>query len=492
MRFAALSVDENQERLHTSVNSLAVRHPELSAATLLAPWQRNALIALMTMALLGALASSVATGLVFMTLATALYASAIINRIVLFGRSMRPGQVEVVSDAEARSIPDEDLPVYTILVPAYREPEVIVALLNHLDELEYPRDRLDVKILLEADDAPTIDAVVAASEDVGDHVSVVLVPVLEPRTKPKALNFGLSLARGDFVTIYDAEDHPEPLQLRRAVVALRRLGDDVACLQAKLFYDNIYQNLITRWFSLEYYMWFSLLLPGLVATGAPLPLGGTSNHFRRRALEAVGAWDPYNVTEDADLGVRLHRNHYSVRILDSVTLEEANSDFVNWVKQRSRWYKGYLQTLLIHLRQPRRLRQDIGRVGVLQFVLFVGATPFLAFINPVFWTMTIVWFVGHPHFVKAIFPAPVFYISFACWTVGNFAVTYLTIVTARLERRWDLLGAALLVPLYWVMMSVAAAKAVLQLVFIPSFWEKTVHGLRRETYPAPSESASIL
>ncbi|HEV2360104.1 MAG TPA: glycosyltransferase family 2 protein, partial [Acidimicrobiales bacterium] len=291
------------------------------------------------------------------------------------------------------------------------------------------------------------------------------------------LNYGLTLARGDIVTIYDAEDEPEPLQLRRAAVALSRLPPDVACLQAKLSFGNPLQNLITKWFTIEYAMWFSYFLPGLVSVNTPVPLGGTSNHFRRWALELMGAWDPYNVTEDADLGMRMRREGYGVRLLESTTYEEANSDFVNWIKQRSRWYKGYLQTLLVMLRHPGELAKEVGWSKAVETSLFVGGTPLLALLNPIFWVLTIVWFVAHPSFIQHIYPPPVYYVSLFCWSFGNFLMAYITIVSARVLRGGDLLLAALLVPVYWVMMSLAAMKAALQLVLAPTFWEKTVHGL---------------
>ena len=213
------------------------------------------------------------------------------------------------------------------------------------------------------------------------------------------------------MAIYDAEDEPEPLQLRRAAVAMSRLDPDVACIQAKLTYHNPMQNMITKWFTIEYSLWFSFFLPGLASMHAPIPLGGTSNHFRRSALQALGAWDPYNVTEDADLGIRMFREGYSVRVLESNTYEEANSDFVNWMKQRSRWLKGYLQTYAVHLREPRELRQELGWKGLMHFTMFVGGTPILAIINPIFWLMTILWFVAHPAFIQEIFPAPVYYLG---------------------------------------------------------------------------------
>jgi cellulose synthase/poly-beta-1,6-N-acetylglucosamine synthase-like glycosyltransferase len=237
------------------------------------------------------------------------------------------------------------------------------------------------------------------------------------------------------------------------------------------------QNIITRWFTLEYDMWFTLLLPGLVSINAPLPLGGTSNHFRRDALQSLGAWDPFNVTEDADLGVRLARAGYRCGVLESATLEEANSDFVNWVKQRSRWYKGYLQTALIHLRNPRLVLKQLGFGGFTQLILFMLGTPLLAILNPIFWTLTVLWFLGSPHFIKDLFPAALYYPAVASWVFGNLIVLYMTILTCRITRRYQLILAALLIPVYWVMMSVAAVKALWQLIAAPALWEKTVHGL---------------
>ena len=250
-------------------------------------------------------------------LAVALYAAATAHRLLLIRRAVADDPTMVVTDEDARALRAEDLPVYTVLVPAYHEPEVVPRLISGLGALEYPADRLQVLLLLEEDDAATIAA--AADACAGTRVRIVLVPPSQPRTKPKACNYGLTQARGEFVTIYDAEDRPEPLQLRRAVAAFRRGGADLACLQARLSYHNAEQNLLTRWFTLEYDVWFRWLLPGLMATRAPIPLGGTSNHIRRHVLVGMGAWDAWNVTEDADLGIRLARHGWRTAMLGSTT-----------------------------------------------------------------------------------------------------------------------------------------------------------------------------
>lgn len=461
--------------LARSVDGLTQWRPDLSAHMTLSMGQRGTLIAVGVMLAAALIVSPRATVIGFNGLLVVIYASAVVYRVLLFRASLRGGALTRIPDDEALALPDHDLPPYTVLVPVYKEPEVVGQLLRALDALNYPRDQLDVRLLVEADDGATIAAAQAARP--GPHVTVVAIPPAEPRTKPKALNYGLSGARGELVTIYDAEDLPEPLQLRRAVAALHHLGPDFACVQARLDYYNPRQNLLTRWFTIEYGAWFAHLLPGLVHLGAPVPLGGTSNHFRRDALDAVGGWDPRNVTEDADLGIRLDRFGYRVGVLDSTTLEEANSDAVNWVKQRSRWYKGYLLTWLVHMRNPLRSYRELGWRGFVGLNLFVAGTPLLAMLNPVTWLLSILWLVAQPVFVEALFPGPAYYLAMACLVLGNLACLYLNVLSARLNDTPELVPAALLMPAYWVLMSLAAAKAWLQLVSSPSFWEKTTHGL---------------
>ena len=451
---------------------------ELSASPTLTRGQRSRLL-LVGLAILAALVVAlVPTLTILIGAATVAYLAAFFYRVRIFRQSFGADNTLTVSDEEARAIPNAELPVYTLLIPAYREPGMIEDLLAALDRLEYPRRLLDVKLLLEVDDPETLAAVRAAKRR--RHIEIIRVPDGPPKTKPKACNVGLMRARGAFVTIYDAEDRPDPRQRRRVVAAFRTVPGRVVCLQAKLSYYNADQNLLTRWFTAEYALWFGQLLPGLIHDGAPVPLGGTSNHFRRDALMGLGGWDAFNVTEDADLGIRLHRVGLRTLVLESTTYEEANSDFVNWVKQRSRWYKGYLQTWLVHMRHPRRLWAELGPSGFLSFNLFVGGTPFLALANPIFWGLTAIWFTAHPAFVANLFPAPLYYAGMFCLAFGNAAFLYGTIVSAHLTGRQSLVYAALLSPLYWGMMSIAAIKALVQLVSIPSFWEKTTHGLDRQ------------
>jgi cellulose synthase/poly-beta-1,6-N-acetylglucosamine synthase-like glycosyltransferase len=461
--------------LDQSINGLRRRFPELSAAQILSRGQARTALALGALVLTLLIWNPRFTVRAALLLATLVYLVALGYRCYLADAALRRPSLLSVSDAQARAIPDEALPVYTVLIPAYHEREVIGRTLKAMAQLEYPQHLLDVKLLLEEDDRETIAAAVAAVRN--PNVEIVRIPAVGPRTKPKACNYGLLSARGEFVTIFDAEDRPEPLQLRRAVAAFWRSGSSVACLQAKLSYHNPNQNLITRWFTVEYLTWFSVLLPAQASMGGPVPLGGTSMHIRRRVLDEAGAWDPYNVTEDADLGVRLLRMGYRTVVLDSTTHEEANSDFVNWVKQRSRWYKGYLQTWLVHMRHPLRLRSEIGLRPLLTFSLLIVGTPIIALINPAFWLLTFTWFAVRPHFINAMFEGWIYYPSLFCLVVGNTAVLYLSLLAIRMTGNSRLVPAVALMPIYWLMMSVAAVKAIFQLLTAPSFWEKTAHGL---------------
>jgi glycosyltransferase XagB len=470
----AVTDAERAEALNRAIEGLRTDDPTYSASVALMGWQRPAFAALVAAVIGCAIWQSRGTGIALVAVCTLGYLLTLFDRVLIFRRGLASRPI-TIADEVARAIPDDQLPPYTILVPAYNEPEVVGNLISAVAALEYPIDRLQVLLLLEADDAATIAAARAVTGS--DAITIVLVPAAEPRTKPKACNYGLQFASGDVVTIYDAEDRPEPLQLRRVVAALRELPDNVACVQAKLAYHNQRQNLLTAWFTAEYALWFGYMLPGLMASNSPIPLGGTSNHLRREVLRRIGAWDPFNVTEDADLGLRLAGHGYRTAVIDSVTLEEANSDLVNWIRQRSRWYKGYLQTWLVHMRRPVRLLRSLGFRGFLRYNLVWAGTPIIALLNLLFWFITVLWFLGHPDAVGAVFPWYTYFPALIAMVLGNFAVIYMNLVALREDDRADLIFTALTVPLYWVLMSAAAAKGVYQLIRQASYWEKTFHGL---------------
>lgn len=417
----------------------------------------------------------------FLTLiAAALYLVSTIDRNLLMLKGIRSSAMVSVSDADALAVPDADLPVYTVLLPVYQEPEIVQNLLDGVGNLNYPHDKLEVLLLVEDDDIATQAALHLLPIK---GIRVVLVPHSLPKTKPKACNYGMSRPglRGEMVTIYDAEDIPDPLQLRRAVVAFRRLPDDVGCLQARLGYFNESQNLLTRWFSMEYDQWFGAVLPAVEQARCVVPLGGTSNHMLTRVWHEIGGWDEHNVTEDADLGVRLARNGYRTVILDSITLEEANADLINWIRQRSRWYKGYLQTMIVHLRRPGQLRKEIGLLPVLRLVNMTGAIPLANAANLLLWSTMAIWLVGRPHAISLMFPPVTYYLCLVLFLLAAPMSLFVGVVAVVALGKPQLWWAALLAPGYWVLQSIAAFKAVYQLFFRPFYWEKTVHGLTGPT-----------
>ncbi len=462
-------------RLTQSVFGLHRQTPEMSAMQTLSLAQKLGLAGGALLVAVAVALNPIGTLIVLNAAGTCAYLVVLVYNVLIFDRLLKRPPVVSITDAEARAIPDAALPTYTVMVAAYREATVIGRAIHNLEALDYPKDKLQILILLEEDDDETYEAALASRP--GPGVEIVRVPYAKPRTKPKACNYGLTLSAGELVTIYDAEDRPEPLQLRRAAAAFQQLPPSIICLQARLQYHNVDQNILTRWFAAEYVTWFAGMLPALVALNAPIPLGGTSMHVKRGPLEAVGAWDPHNVTEDADLGMRLHRLGYRTMVLDSYTYEEANSDFINWVKQRSRWYKGYLQTWLVHMRHPVRLWRELGAAGFIGFNVLVGATPVLALLNPLFWLLALLWFAGHIDLIQAIFPAWLYYPAMISLILGNFVALYRTILMVRTGGYPSLILAVTLSPFYWVMMSIAALRAFLQLAINPSHWEKTTHGL---------------
>jgi glycosyltransferase XagB len=466
---------QEADDLRWSIFGLREIEPQGSATPTLIPAQKVILAVVLAIVVAAFVIAPLRALSLTMVVASAFYICFMIDRVFLFIRGTKGQSIMTISDEEARQVPDEELPIYTVLVPCYQETEIADRLVRGLGALEYPKSRLDVKLLLEADDDQTINAFLAT--EAASIAEVVLVPASEPRTKPKACNYGLLSARGEFVTIYDAEDIPDPLQLRRAVVAFERSPDDVACLQAKLAYHNDRQNMLTKWFTSEYDQWFGSFLVGLASTNSPIPLGGTSNHIRRDVLLEFGGWDAFNVTEDADLGFRLVRHGWRTGILDSTTLEEANSDPVNWVRQRSRWYKGYLQTYLVHVRSPLKLLRSVGWRAFLRMFEVTAGTPIAALLNVFFWGLTAAWVVGAPNLIRQIFPAYSFYPAAISLVLGNTAMVYLGLIAARQAQKPHLMVACVLVPIYWVLMSVAACKGMFQLIVSPSYWEKTVHGL---------------
>jgi len=459
--------------------ALYKRNPALSAKTTISCPQRICAWAAFLLVVLGLefrphLALIILSGAI-----SALYVALFLFRafLTIIGSGRR---VDIsVSKAEIDRLTDAELPVFTVLVPMYHEAEVLPILVASIRKLDYPLSKLDIKLVLESGDHETIEAAKALRAE--ENFEIIRVPDSQPKTKPKACNYALRFARGDYTVVFDAEDIPEPDQLKKVVALFRTSPANVACVQARLNYFNRDDNFLTRMFTLEYSHWFDYLLPGLHLLNIPIPLGGTSNHFRTDILVELGAWDPYNVTEDADLGVRLTQAGYRVAVVNSTTFEEANGVLKSWINQRSRWIKGYMQTWLVHMRHPVQLYRRLGFVGFMGFQMFVGFPPFTALINPFLWLSCAAASLIGPAKIAALFPAPVLAMALFDLLIGNAMYVYFNIVAASKRRWYHLVPWGLLAPAYWLLHSVAACKALSQLITNPHYWEKTQHGTSAQT-----------
>ena len=373
-------------------------------------------------------------------------------------------------------MPEAALPSYTVLVALYKEASSVAPLVAAIEALDYPPEKLDIIFAVEANDLETRAAI--ARLGAKPRLQTIIAPVYGPQTKPKALNFALPFVRGTLLAVFDAEDRPEPGQLRAAVDALR--VDDIACAQASLCIDNPGDHWLAATFSAEYAGQFDLFMQGLSRLGTPLPLGGSSNHFRTAALRRAGGWDAYNVTEDADLGIRLARFGYHTAMFASTTYEEAPTRFGVWLRQRSRWMKGWMQTWLVHMRSPWRLKREAGWRGLFTLNLIVGGNVLTALAHP--------FLLGGIAIDLAIRLAG---LPSGFWS-GRFAAAHITAIVmgyafggfigfAGLARRGLLRFSPvlLLAPIYWVCLSIAAWRALWQLIVEPHRWEKTEHGLAR-------------
>lgn len=472
----------SRRRLRDTVHRLFDTAPEFSAR--LTFWGRQGFYAgagtCLTLVTI-AFAPFVAVLALHLVLTAIFFAALAIRFTALFGGDARKA-------APLAPPPALPCPVYSVFVALYREGAVAAQLVAMLDKLDWPHSRLDIKLICEADDAETLN--VLRSLHLGAHYEIVEVPPGLPRTKPKALSYALWAARGEYLVIYDAEDRPHPRQLKEAWARFHSAPADLACLQAPLVISNARRSWISAMFSLEYAGLFRRILPLLAVNRLPMPLGGTSNHFRTDVLRRCGGWDPHNVTEDADLGLRLFRQGYACGTLNLPTLEDAPEDACTWLGQRTRWFKGWLQTWLVHMRQPTRLMREIGILPFLVFQVLIGgmllsslAHPLLiAYVAHVAWTMA-----SDGPFMTSTVKLCLFTID-----IVNIFCSYAVFITLGLApmkmaerkavgRRWPLVAG------YWMMMSLAAWRAVAELHNKPFFWNKTEH--RPATHDGTSAGA---
>ncbi len=431
--------------------------------------------------------------MIILALITLFYLTDTLFTCFLSLRGLRASTGEQISDALIQKLADANWPHYTILCPLYREAGVAAQLVQALQRLDYPVEKLQILLLTHDDDVETQQ--ILQRLNLPPYFYNLIIPKGGPRTKPRACNYGLLYATGEYVVIYDAEDIPESLQLKKAVLTFLNHGPDVACVQAKLSIYNASQNLMSRWFASDFLLWFDLRLPGLQSLGLPLPLSGTSNHLRLSVLREVGAWDAFNVAEDCDLGLRLARYKYRTIIVDSFTYEEANSRLRSWLYQRSRWIKGYLQTYFVNMRRPWQYLQPQLWPQFLSLQFNVGAKTAIMLVNPIMWLLFWIYILFHTQvevMYHVLFPVPVLYVGTLSLILGNFLSIYSSMLCCLRRQRYDMIKWALIAPLYWLFMSVAAYIALFELIFTPHYWHKTSHGLHLQSTEKVAGDISVL
>jgi cellulose synthase/poly-beta-1,6-N-acetylglucosamine synthase-like glycosyltransferase len=385
-------------------------------------------------------------------------------------------------------VEDRFLPVYSVVAALHREARVAPQLAAALAAIDYPRGKLDIKLVIEHDDCPTRRAIEALH--LPANYEIVVAPAGWPRTKPRALNVALPLVRGELLVIFDAEDAPAPGQLREAAERFLRAPRKLACLQARLAIDNIEDSWLTRLFAIEYAVLFDVLNPGLAGLGLPLPLGGSSNHFRTEVLREVCGWDAWNVTEDADLGLRLARFGYGVGVLPSSTEEEAPALINAWLRQRRRWSKGWMQTFITLARNPLRLVEELGAVNSLALALMMSGLVIAPPLWPFFTALMV-------HDLWAGLPSPASALELleaVLWMsavlFGAASILWLAILGMSRRKLLGLWPFLPLLPCYYLLTSAAAWMAIYDLILRPYHWHKTEHGLAKTSRQSLSARAA--
>jgi cellulose synthase/poly-beta-1,6-N-acetylglucosamine synthase-like glycosyltransferase len=465
----------------SAVYELLNRDPDSSAIITFTAAQLMFIFGMLGLVVVGLFLNFKTVSIIINVVLSTFFLVAIVFKLFLALVGSRFELFQAVTKEEVRQVNDDDLPIYTIHLPVYKEDKLIKKLIWNLQSLDYPREKLDIKLLIEEDDDKTLNAV--RDLDFPAIFEVIVVPFHMPKTKPKACNYGLHFSKGKYLTIYDAEDIPDTDQLKKVVALFNKLPPNYICIQSALNYFNRNENFLTRMFTLEYSYWFDYMLPGLDTLDIPIPLGGTSNHFKMANLIELGAWDPFNVTEDADLGLRAYSKGYKVAIINSTTYEEANNDFFNWIRQRSRWIKGYMQTYLVHMRNPYKLYKKVGLKGFLGFNFFIGATPVTFLVYPLLLSIFIVYVAFDLDAIRMLFPDWVLFMSIFNLMVGNILMIYVNMMAVFKRRFYELILFAIANPIYWLMHSISAYKGLYQLIVKPFYWEKTNHGLSKVSNP---------
>lgn len=457
---------------HDASEVIEKAHPNFSAKKLTFSRQLISVLFIVLIASLLGLQNRYFLGFI-LTVINLFFFSTLVSKAVFFATGFFTKRKNY--DDLINNINEHNLPIYTILVPLYKEKlETIAQLATAIKNLNYPLSKIDVKLITELDDDKTVENVKKLGLE--SNFQIIRVPHSIPKTKPKACNYALRFAKGELITIYDAEDIPEANQLKKTYI---EFSDEdfrnvqIPALQCELNYYNRDENWLTKLFSIEYASWFQFMLYGLQSLKMPIPLGGTSNHFRTDILKSLKAWDPYNVTEDAELGLRIAINQGTVRVVSSTTMEECPNKISAWLHQRTRWIKGHLQTFLVYMREPKSLINKFGIGGFFGFFFFIGA-PAISYILIPF-SLLLYFFASmqnnFPHTILNL-------LHFNLW-FGILLHLIIGLVVIIKNKWWHILLECIAFPLYWLLHSLASYLALYQLVKKPHYWNKTEHGVSK-------------
>lgn len=401
------------------------------------------------------------------------YLSILLFRVAMLFQSVKANK-EKITDEEVKTLRDDELPVITILIPLYKEQEIIPQIFRYLSEFDYPQEKLDIIFILESSDPETSQAFLDMHPPA--NFKALLSPDIEPKTKPKAMNVALKVARGDVLVIFDAEVLPEKDQLKRAVVTFKKYPD-VKYLHGRMDVYNADENWITRLYTAEFCYFYHYLMPGFIESGYPVPISGHSTYFRREVIESVGAWDAYNVAEDCDIGIRIYRKGFgNGMMLDSHTWEQSTMTLPTWVRQRTRWIQGFVQTSMVQLRYPLLLKRELKSwKNFCAFLFLVPGNVILNFLNIIQWVFFILWHTTHAPFLQSAYSGLTLYLATTNFIVGNFLFTFFAMYGLYMRNHFRIVPWAVLSFVYWIMLGIASIRSTWHLFLHPHKWDKTKH-----------------
>ncbi len=359
---------------------------------------------------------------------------------------------------------------FTILLPARHEERVYRETIEKIYDLNYPKELMQIIAICREDDLDTIAEARAIIDVLGDPNVQLLIFNDEPVNKPHGLNLGLQIARGDVVTIFDAEDEPHLDILN--IINTTILNEDVDAVQSGVQLMN--HN--TKWFCflnvLEYFFWFKSSMHFFARIGM-IPLGGNTVFVRRELLEYLGGWDENCLTEDAELGIRLSLAHARMRIIyddDYVTREETPHTITEFVRQRTRWNQGFLQILFKG--EWLKLEKLSQRLLAFYVLILPEVQAFFAILIPV--SIVMFFLIKFPLWLAMFTFLPLYCLILAVFI--DLAGLREFLKAHRRKWRWReaIITVLAFFPYQWIL-SIGALRAVYRYMRGVSNWEKTVH-----------------